>query len=76
MLAHYLELHMRQRRAPMVFVDADEAEASRASVVAQAQRFLSAVKKQTTGMNAQHGMAYMSRCRRCGVSMAEMSGEE
>jgi transposase len=52
MLAYYLEWHMRQRLAPMLFDDADkdEAETLRGSVVAQAQRSKAAVKKQTTGM--------------------------
>jgi transposase len=52
MLAYYLEWHMRQRLAPMLFDDTDkeEAEAQRRSVVAQAQRSKAAVKKQTTGM--------------------------
>jgi hypothetical protein len=52
MLAYYLEWHMRQCLAPMLFDDTDqhEAEALRASVVAQAQRSKTAVKKQTTGM--------------------------
>jgi transposase len=52
MLAYYLEWHMRQRLAPMLFDDADkdEAETLRSSVVAQAQRSKAAVKKQTTGM--------------------------
>jgi transposase len=51
MLAYYLEWHMRQRLAPMLFddTDKDEAEASRSSVVAPAQRSKAAVKKQTTG---------------------------
>ncbi len=51
MLAYYLEWHMRQRLAPMLFDDTDkeEAEAQRRSVVAQAQRSKAAVKKQTTG---------------------------
>jgi transposase len=51
MLAYYLEWHMRQCLAPMLFDDADkdEAEALRRSVVAQAQRSKAAVKKQTTG---------------------------
>ena len=54
MLAYYLEWHMRQRLAPMLFDDADkeEAEAQRQSVVAQAQRSRAAVKKQTTGLTA------------------------
>jgi transposase len=52
MLAYYLEWHMRQRLAPMLFDDTDKeaAEALRASVVAQAQRSPAAVKKQTTGL--------------------------
>jgi transposase len=52
MLAYYLEWHMRQCLAPMLFddTDKDEAEAMRSSVVAQAQRSKAAVKKQTTGM--------------------------
>jgi transposase len=52
MLAYYLEWHMRQCLAPMLFddTDKDEAEALRRSVVAQAQRSKVAVKKQTTGM--------------------------
>ena len=52
MLAYYLEWHMRQCLAPMLFDDTDkeEAEAMRSSVVAQAQRSKAAVKKQTTGM--------------------------
>jgi hypothetical protein len=51
MLAYYLEWHMRQRLAPMLFDDTDKeaAEALRASVVAQAQRSPAAVRKQTTG---------------------------
>jgi hypothetical protein len=52
MLAYYLEWHMRQRLAPMLFddTDKDEAEALRSSVVASAQRSKAAVSKQTTGM--------------------------
>ena len=52
MLAYYLEWHMRQCLAPMLFDDTDkeEAEALRSSVVAQAQRSKAAVKKQTTGV--------------------------
>jgi transposase len=51
MLAYYLEWHMRQPLAPMLFDDTDKetAEALRASVVAQAQRSPAAVTKQTTG---------------------------
>jgi transposase len=52
MLAYYLEWHMRQCLAPMLFDDANKAEAEtlRSSVVAQAQRSKTAVKKQTTGL--------------------------
>jgi hypothetical protein len=52
MLAYYLEWHMRQRLAPMLFDDTDKqaAEALRASVVAKAQRSPAAVTKQTTGL--------------------------
>jgi hypothetical protein len=52
MLAYYLEWHMRQRLAPMLFDDTDKeaAEALRASMVAQAQRSPAAVHKQTTGL--------------------------
>jgi transposase len=50
MLAYYLEWHLRQRLAPMLFDDTDKeaAEALRTSVVAQAQRSPTAVAKQTT----------------------------
>jgi transposase len=49
MLAYYLEWHMRQRLAPMLFDDTDKeaAEALRRSVAAQAQRSPAAVAKQT-----------------------------
>jgi transposase len=52
MLAYYLEWHMRQRLAPMLFDDADKeaAEARRKTVVAPAQRSKAAVRKQTTGV--------------------------
>jgi hypothetical protein len=52
MLAYYLEWHMRQRLAHMLFDDTDKqaAEALRASVVAQAQRSPAAITKQTTGL--------------------------
>jgi transposase len=52
MLAYYLEWHMRQCLAPMLFDDTDKeaAEALRSSAVAQAKRSKTAVKKQTTGM--------------------------
>jgi transposase len=52
MLAYYLEWHMRQKLAPMLFDDTDkeEAETRRRSVVAQAQLSKSATKKQATGL--------------------------
>jgi transposase len=52
MLAYYLEWHMRQCLAPMLFDDTskEEAEALRSSVVAKAPRSPTAVKKQTTGV--------------------------
>ena len=52
MLAYYLEWHMRQRLAPMLFddTDCDVAAAQRRSVVARAQRSKAAVRKQTTGL--------------------------
>jgi hypothetical protein len=51
MLGYYLEWHMRQRLAPMLYDDDDKqgAEALRQSVVAKAQRSPTAVTKQTTG---------------------------
>src|ERR1700759_1484348 len=51
MLAYYVEWHMRQQLAPMLFDDTDKtaAEALRSSVVAQAQRSPLAANKQTTG---------------------------
>jgi hypothetical protein len=51
MLAYYLEWHMRQRLAPLLYDDTDRAmaEALRASVVAKAERSPAAVNKQTTG---------------------------
>ena len=51
MLGYYLEWHMRQRLAPMLYDDDDKeaAEALRSSVVAKAQRSPAAVTKQTTG---------------------------
>jgi transposase len=53
MLAYYVEWHMRQRLAPMLFDDADKeaAEALRTSVVAPAQRSPAAITKQTTGLS-------------------------
>ena len=52
MLAYYLEWHMRQRLAPMLFdeTDPEAAEAWRESVVRPAQPSLATVKKQTTGL--------------------------
>jgi transposase len=51
MLAYYLEWHMRQRLALMLFDDTDKAaaEALRPNVVARARRSPAAVTKQTTG---------------------------
>jgi hypothetical protein len=52
MLAYYVAWHMRQCLAPMLLDDTDQdaAAAQRRSVVAQAQRSNTAVKKQTTGV--------------------------
>ena len=54
MLAYYLEWHMRQKLAPLLFDDTDKdaAEAARESVVAKAQRSPAAIRKQTTGITA------------------------
>jgi transposase len=51
MLAYYVEWHMRQRLAPMLYDDADKeaAEALRTSVVAKAQRSPAALAKQSYG---------------------------
>jgi len=51
MLAYYLEWHMRQLLAPLLFDDTDKeaAEAARVSAVAAAQRSPAAIRKQTTG---------------------------
>src|SRR5690242_3097080 len=51
MLAYYLEWHMRQRLAPMLYDDTDKdaGEAQRSSIVAKAERSPAAVTKQTTG---------------------------
>lgn len=51
MLAYYLEWHMRQLLAPMLYDDTDKevAEAQRASAVAKAERSPAATTKQTTG---------------------------
>jgi transposase len=55
MLAYYLEWHMRQKLAPLLFDDIDKetAEAARESVVAKAQRSPAAIKKQTTGVTSE-----------------------
>ena len=52
MLAYYLEWHMRQHLAPMLFEETDKeaAEAGRKSAVAKAQRSQTALIKQTTGV--------------------------
>jgi hypothetical protein len=52
MLAYYLEWHMRQTLATMLFDDTDKAtaEALRESVVASARRSPAAITKQTTGV--------------------------
>ena len=52
MLAYYLEWHMRQRLAPLLFDDSDKAgaAAARRSIVASAQRSPAAIQKQTTGV--------------------------
>jgi hypothetical protein len=57
MLAYYLEWHMRQRLAPLLYDDTDKdaAEAQRSSVVAKAERSPTAVTKQTTG-RTEHGL--------------------
>ena len=54
MLAYYMEWHMRQRLAPMLYDDSDKeaAEAQRSSIVAKAERSPAAVTKQTTGRPA------------------------
>src|ERR1700751_847141 len=51
MLAYYLEWHMRQRLAPLLYDDTDKdaGEAQRSSIVAKAERSPAAVTKQTTG---------------------------
>src|ERR1700730_8706458 len=51
MLAYYLEWHMRQRLAPLLYDDTDKdgADAQRSSIVAKAERSPAAVTKQTTG---------------------------
>ena len=54
MLAYYVEWHMRQRLAPLLFDDADKAaaEAGRASPVASAQRSEAAIRKRNTLVTA------------------------
>ena len=51
MLGYYVEWHMRQRLAPMLYDDDDKqaADALRASVVAKARRSPAALAKQTAG---------------------------
>jgi transposase len=51
MLAYYLEWHMRNALAPLLFDDTDQAagEAKRTTAVAAAQRSPSAIRKQNTG---------------------------
>lgn len=63
MLAYYLEWHMRQCLAPMLFDDTDKeaAEALRSSVVAPAQRSPAAVTKQTTGQTPDGGSVHSFR---------------
>ena len=53
MLAYYVEWHMRQRLAPMLYQDADPAaaDAARASIVAPAARSPAAQSKVTTGVS-------------------------
>ena len=52
MLGYYLEWHLRQRLAPMLFHDTDRnaAEAQRNGPVAKAERSPAAIAKQTTGV--------------------------
>ena len=52
MLGYYLEWHLRQRLAPMLFhdTDRDAAEAQRNGPVAKAERSPAAIAKQTTGV--------------------------
>ncbi|HEU0216861.1 MAG TPA: transposase [Stellaceae bacterium] len=54
MLAYYLEWHMRQALAPMLYDETDKAaaEALRPSIVAKAERSPAARAKQTTGRTA------------------------
>ena len=52
MLGYYLEWHLRQRLAPMLFhdTDRDAAEVQRNGPVAKAERSPAAIAKQTTGV--------------------------
>ncbi|MGH7049333.1 MAG: hypothetical protein ACREE5_01630 [Acetobacteraceae bacterium] len=52
MLAYYVEWHMRQKLAPMLFDDADKeaAAAERTGIVAKAERSPAAISKETTGI--------------------------
>jgi hypothetical protein len=54
MLAYYVEWHMRQKLAPLLFDDTDKeaAEAARLSAVAKAGRSPEAIRKQNTGLTA------------------------
>jgi transposase len=54
MLAYYVEWHMRQRLAPLLFDDTDKeaAETARVSAVATAGRSPGAIRKQTAGVTA------------------------
>ena len=54
MLAYYVEWHMRQELAPLLFDDTDKeaAEAARVSAVARAEPSPGAIRKQTTGVTA------------------------
>jgi transposase len=56
MLAYYVEWHMRQLLAPVLFDDHDKpaAQAARASIVAPAQRSTAAKRKATTKKTADH----------------------
>jgi len=78
--SYYLEWHMRQRVAPMLFDDTDKeaADALRASIVAPAQRSPAAVTKQTTGLT-QDGLPVHSFCSllaaRCSLLAARRPGD-
>jgi hypothetical protein len=63
MLAYYVELHMRQVLAPMLFDDDDPAaaEAARGSVVAPAQRSPRARRKAATKLTADHAPVHSFR---------------